>query len=85
MSNRPCFLFPPVSLHFTCLNVLKVMLSLLRRYPLTAEGANPAGSLATAEDEEACRMDFDAKAPGLSPGSPSSQVGLNCCAVFLRP
>lgn len=34
------------------------MLTLLRKYPL----AGSASSMATPEDEEACRMDFDPKA-----------------------
>ncbi|CAM9536402.1 unnamed protein product [Pylaiella littoralis] len=45
--------------------VLQVMLTLLRRYPLTTDGsgANPGlSSIATPQDEEACRMDFDPKA-----------------------
>ncbi|CAM9192424.1 unnamed protein product [Ectocarpus sp. 6 AP-2014] len=49
--------------------VLQVMLTLLRRYPLTGEGgsADPGpSSMATPEDEEACRLDFDLKASSSS-------------------
>ncbi|CAN0214178.1 unnamed protein product, partial [Ectocarpus fasciculatus] len=52
--------------------VLQVMLTLLRRYPLTGEGAgaNPGPlSMATPEDEEACRLDFDPKATSSSSSS----------------
>ncbi|CAN0078343.1 unnamed protein product, partial [Laminaria digitata] len=41
--------------------VLQTMLTLLRRYPLTRSGGSHL-SMATAEDEESCRMDFDPKA-----------------------
>ncbi|CAB1120708.1 unnamed protein product [Ectocarpus sp. CCAP 1310/34] len=57
--------------------VLQVMLTLLRRYPLAGEGGgvNPGpSSMATPEDEEACRLDFDPRAPSSS--SSSSQVRL---------
>ncbi|CAN0527085.1 unnamed protein product [Ectocarpus sp. 12 AP-2014] len=56
--------------------VLQVMLTLLRRYPLTGEGggANPGpSSMATPEDEEACRLDFDPKASSSSSSSSSQR------------
>lgn len=52
------------------------MLTLLRRYPLTTDGsgANPGlSSIATPQDEEACRMDFDPKASS-SPSQVSQSV-----------
>lgn len=43
---------------------VKVMLTLLRKYPLTRTEAGQPGtiSMATPEDEEECAMDFDPKA-----------------------
>ena len=67
---------PPFPLRSQLLVLKKVMLALLRRYPLAAEGASlspgPAAPLATQADEEACRMDFDTKASDSSnSGAPS--------------
>eukprot|EP00903_Cladosiphon_okamuranus_P015217 g14064.t2 len=65
----------PATEGFCCL--IQVMLVLLRRYPLTAEGASlspgTSASLATPADEEACRMDFDTKASDSSNSPPAQR------------
>lgn len=55
------------------------MLTLVRRYPLVRGGASRAGSvsMATPEDEAACRMDFDPKA-----SSAQVSLGLSQWCVF---